>query len=294
MVDVLVILDGASEPRRGAPTSLERAHTPVLDRLASEGAVAQMQTVPRGLPVGSETAIPMLLGWRPPGAVDRGALEAAAHEVELADGERAWRVDVADERGAADAMTMLRTRAPEHTVRRLGGHRLLLCGPPPMPKAASRAGLKPWPEGAVPPRVLDEHTVVIAARGACAGAARLMGAKVITPPGATGLPDSDLAAKGVYARAAIAGGARRVVVHVGGADEAAHRRDAELKVAVIERADREVLGPIAAAVRAARGRLRVCADHGCDPSTGEHDGTPVPMLSWPGHGVGSRFTERAA
>jgi len=295
VVDVLVILDGASEPRHGAPTTLERARTPVLDSLASEGSVAALRTVAPGLPVGSETAIPMLLGWQPPAPVDRGALEAAAHEVALADGERAWRVDAGDERGAEAAMAMLRARAPEHTVRSLGGHRLLLCGRPPMPAAARRAGLRPWPEGAVPPRVLDEHTLVIAARGACAGAARLMGANVVTPPGATGLPDSDLAAKGLYARAAIAGGGvQRVVVHVGGADEAAHRRDAALKVAVIERADRDLLGPVAAAVRAAGGRLRVCADHGCDPTTGEHDGTPVPMLSWPGRGTGVRFTEHAA
>src|SRR4051794_34772730 len=108
-----------------------------------------------------------------------------------------------------------------------------------------------------------------------------MGARVITPPGATGLPDSDLAAKAAAAGAAIAGGARRVVVHVGAPDEAAHQRDRALKVASIERADREVLGPVAAAVRAMGGRLRVCPDHGCDPETGEHDATPVPCVTWP-------------
>src|SRR5204863_7532508 len=67
VVDVLVILDGASEPRHGGPTSLEAARTPVLDALAGEGTVSSLRTVPDGLPAGSETAIPVLLGWTPPG-----------------------------------------------------------------------------------------------------------------------------------------------------------------------------------------------------------------------------------
>jgi 2,3-bisphosphoglycerate-independent phosphoglycerate mutase len=255
-----------------------------------------VRTVPDGLPAGSETAIPLLLGWAPTAAVDRGALEAAAHQVELTEGERAWRVDVDDEGGVDEAIALLRADAPGHRVRRLAGHRLLLCGRPPLPAAASRVGLRPWPEGAVPPRVLDERTIVIAARGAAAGAARLMGAKVVNPPGATGMPDSDFVAKAVYARAAIAARrTERVVVHVGAPDEAAHRRDRSLKIATIERADREILGPIAQAVRAAGGRLRVCPDHGCDPETGEHDAAPVPCLTWPASsGAGGRLTERAS
>ena len=277
MVDVLVILDGASEPRRAGPTSLEAARTPVLDGLAAEGDVTALNTVPTGLPAGSETAIPVLLGWTPPTRVDRGALEAAARGIEPAAGERAWRVDAADADEAARAAEVLRARLPAHRVHRLGGHRLLVCGRPPLPDVA---GLRAWPEGAVPPRVLDERTTVSAARGAAAGAARLMGARVVNPPGATGLPDSDFGAKATYARAAIAGGARRVVVHVGAPDEAAHQRDRALKIATIERADREILGPVAQAVALAGGSLRVCPDHGCDPETGEHDAAPVPCVTW--------------
>jgi 2,3-bisphosphoglycerate-independent phosphoglycerate mutase len=294
VVDVLVILDGASEPRGDGPTSLESARTPVLDALAAEGSIAALRTVPPDLPAGSETAIPVLLGWSPPAPVDRGALEAAAHEVTLATGEWAWRIDAADPDGAAEAAAFLRDHAPAHHVRRLAGHRLLLWGRPPLPAAARRPGLWPWPEGTVPPRVLDARTTVIAARGAAAGAARLMGARVVNPPGATGLPDSDFAAKALYARAAIADGAARVVVHVGAPDEAAHQRDRALKIASIERADRELLGPVAAAVRVTGGRLRVCPDHGCDPATGRHDGAPVPCLTWPGRGTGARLTEAAA
>lgn len=65
MVAVLVILDGAGEPWRGAPTRLERARTPVLDRLAREGELTRLRTIAAGLATGFETAIPALLGWTP-------------------------------------------------------------------------------------------------------------------------------------------------------------------------------------------------------------------------------------
>jgi len=74
---------------------------------------------------------------------------------------------------------------------------------------------------------------------------------------------------------------------VGAPDEAAHARDARAKVAAIEAADALLLAPLAAALRGRarshdRGAatLRVCADHGCDPATGEHDGAPVPCVLW--------------
>jgi 2,3-bisphosphoglycerate-independent phosphoglycerate mutase len=304
VVAVLLVLDGASEPLGPAPTSLERARTPVLDRLAREGALARLRTVAPGLPAGSEAAIPALLGWVAPAPVDRGALEAAARGIAVAPGARAWRVDVLDgERraGAARARraaAALGARAPGHDVRWLDGHRLLVVGPPPLPDAARAAGLRPWPPGVVPPRTLGPDVVVVAAAGAAAGAGRLMGATVVVPPGATGQPDTDLAAKAAAAVAAIAGGATRVVVHVGGPDEAAHRRDRAAKVAALERVDRELTGALARAVAGAGGTLRVCPDHGCDPATGEHDAAPVPCLTWPSGTAAAasgarRLTERA-
>jgi 2,3-bisphosphoglycerate-independent phosphoglycerate mutase len=303
VVAVLVILDGASEPLGEGPTSLEVARTPALDALAREGLLCRLRTVAPGLPAGSETAIPALLGWTPPAPVDRGALEAAAHELPVGPGERAWRVDAlaadgsrADAAGAAAASGRLQAAAPRHRVRQLAGHRLLLVGSAPLPAAARAPGLRAWPEGAVPPRVLDARTVVVGARGAATGIARLMGARVVVPAGATGQPDSDLAAKARAACAEIATGAARVVVHVGGPDEAAHAGDPAAKVATLERADRELIAPLADAVRAAGGTLRVCPDHGCDPRTGAHDDAPVPCLDWPGGataGVRARLTERA-
>jgi 2,3-bisphosphoglycerate-independent phosphoglycerate mutase len=205
VVEVLVILDGASEPLRdGEPTSLELARTPALDRLARQGELTRLRTIAPGLPAGSESAIPALLGWTPGAPVDRGALEAAAYGIEVGDGRRAWRVDV------------------------------------------------------VPADPRSEFV----------------------PAGATGMPASDLAAKAAAARGAIEGGAACVVVHVGGPDEAAHRGDRAAKVASIERADREVIGPLTADVLRAGGTLTVYPDHGCDPATGEHDAAAVPSVTW--------------
>jgi 2,3-bisphosphoglycerate-independent phosphoglycerate mutase len=350
-VDVLVILDGASEPLRGSPTSLERAHTPTIDGLAADGVLLRLRTVAPGLPAGSESAIPALLGWVPVGPVDRGAIEAAAHEIEVGEGERAWRVDRRDRRDAGATALALAERlgarhsTADHRVHHLAGHRMLIVAPAPartlgaellgveLRSGVLRAGLNAgvlgaetpragaprddlfvWPAGAMPPHVLDERTVVIGARGAAIGIARLMGARTVVPPGATGRPGTDLAAKAAAALDAIDADAARVVVHVGAPDEAAHERDAEAKVAAIEAADGLLLKPLVDALRSRRARLgagaatlRVCPDHGCDPASGRHDDAPVPCLRWPFAGVaevpapdppfergrGGRLTERA-
>jgi 2,3-bisphosphoglycerate-independent phosphoglycerate mutase len=286
VVDVLVILDGASE-RPGATTlSLELAAMPALRRLKAEGQTDLIDNVPAGLPVGSETAISTLLGWKPEAAVDRGAIEAAARMIKLSPGEHAWRVDVIDHEGGRDAAAAstaaieLRALAPEHAVYEIGGHRLLAVGRDPLPTSLTSAGLRVWPSGAIPPRILDDSTVVIGAPGAAIGLARLLGARTVTPAGATGRPGSDLAAKREGALNAIADGARRVVVHVGGADEAAHEHDRAAKIKVLEEADRELIGPLAERLREIGGTLQVCSDHGCDPDTGEHVAGPVPSVTW--------------
>jgi 2,3-bisphosphoglycerate-independent phosphoglycerate mutase len=298
VVAVLLVLDGASEPLGDRPTSLERARTPALDALGREGALGRLRTVPAGLPAGSECALPGLLGWAPAGPVDRGALEAAAAGIAVMPGARAWRVDAlgpggarADAATAASAARRLAARLPSHRVVPLAGHRLLVVGPPPLPALAG--GLCAWPEGELLPRLLDERTVVIAASGAALGAAQLLGARAIRPPGTTGGLDTDLRAKAACAVHAIAERPRRVTIHVGAPDEAAHARDAAAKVAALERIDAQLVASLATAVAAAGGTLRVCSDHGCDPATGEHDGAPVPVLDWPGVGPGGRLTERA-
>ena len=155
-----------------------------------------------------------------------------------------------------------------------------LSGPRRCQPPRGRSAQRVWPEGIVPPAILGPDTVLVGARGAAVGAARLMGAATVVPAGATGLPRSDLAAKARAAIRAIGAGAARVVVHVGGADEAAHARDRAAKVAAIEHADRDLIGALAQAVRRAGGTLTVCPDHGCDPATGEHDAAAIPCVAW--------------
>lgn len=275
-----VILDGATEPTGRGPTSLQRADTPVLDALTAAGETTLRHTVPAGLPAGTETAVPVLLGWTPPAPVARGALEAAARGIDVPAGAAVHRID-----GVRDhELDVLRVAG--FALHELDpGHgacprRVLAIGEDPLP--VLEPPVRVWPAGAVPPRVLDEGTVVIAARGAAAGAAVLLGARVVVPDGATGDTDSDLRAKAAAACAALEGDARRVVVHVGAPDAAAHRRDAEAKVCAIEAADRLVLGPLRDLLRGRPGGgvLRVGADHGCDPLTGRHDGAPVPWVRW--------------
>jgi 2,3-bisphosphoglycerate-independent phosphoglycerate mutase len=121
---------------------------------------------------------------------------------------------------------------------------------------------------------------VVGAAGAATGLARLMGATAVVPPGATGRPGSDLAAKCAAALSAIEARADRVVVHIGGADEAGHAGDRAAKIAVLEQADREIVAPLAELVRARGGELKVCVDHGCDPATRAHVPGPVPCVRW--------------
>ena len=130
--ELLVIPDGAAQPLRdGEPTALEAARTPVLDQLAEEGAVLRVATTPDGLPPGSETGIPALLGAAPDGRVGRGRIDAAAHGIDVPAGSVPWRADLhyangkrASVRQARDVCAHMRGWA--HSI---GGHRIVLVAP---------------------------------------------------------------------------------------------------------------------------------------------------------------------
>jgi 2,3-bisphosphoglycerate-independent phosphoglycerate mutase len=301
VVDVLVIPDGAAQPvRDGVATAFEAAATPVLHELAAEGAVVRVATTPPGLPAGSETGIPTLLGAPPHERLGRGWIDAAAYGVEIADGLVPWRADLlyrsgkrASVRQARDVCAHLGRGA--HAV---SGHRLvLLAGERPQDRRLLGLHVRVWAGGPAPDGTLPAATTVVCARGAAAGCARLLGADVVVPDGTTGDLDSDLRAKAAATEAAIAEGAMRVVVHVGAPDEAAHRRDAAAVVAALERMDAELLAPLREAVGRVAGRLLVCPDHGTDPATGRHNAAPVPAVVW-GEGIAAEgpgaMTERAA
>jgi 2,3-bisphosphoglycerate-independent phosphoglycerate mutase len=301
VVELLVIPDGAAQPPRvDAPTALELARTPVLDALAADGAVVRVATTPRGLPAGSETGISSLLGVPPRHRVGRGWVDAAAYGVDVPEGMTPWRADLvyrsgrrASIRQARDVCVHLGRGA--HAV---SGHRLVLVASErPADRRLLGLYVRVWPGGAPPEGSVPVDTVVVAARGAAAGCALLLGAHVATPNGATGDVDSDLPSKAQAAVAALAAGAERVVVHFGGPDEAAHRREPDAVVGALERLDGELLAPLRDVAAAFGGRLVVCPDHGTDPGSGRHDPAPVPAVVW-GEGVTAEgpvvLTERAA
>jgi 2,3-bisphosphoglycerate-independent phosphoglycerate mutase len=282
---VLVILDGAAEPVWPWPSTLEEAHTPALDALCFRGAVARVATTPHGLPPGSEVGIPTLLGARLCGPPGRGAIEAAAACVALPDGALGHRLDLHHDDGrravTAEALLLrhdLAAALPDHDVQHLKGHRFLAVGTArPRIRRLAALAVHVWDDGEELAPLLDERTTVVAAPGAAAGCGRLLGARVVTPAGATGDVGSDLYAK---TRAALVALPRSdtVVVHVGGADEAAHHRDRLGKRALLEAADADVLRPLARAVADARGVLAVTSDHATCVETGRHHAEPVPIV----------------
>jgi 2,3-bisphosphoglycerate-independent phosphoglycerate mutase len=320
VVAVLVIPDGAAQPlRAGEATALASARTPVLDALAAGGEVARVAVTPRALSPGSETGVPALLGHAPTRALGRGRIDAAGYGVPVPNGLVPWRADVLRGDGSRATAGMARMIAAALGGAWTHGHRLVLFAPeasaPAGGAAAARGaaagesapargvaagdpapGVRVWPDGATLPRALDETTVVIAARGAAAGCARLLGAALVVPPGATGDVDTDLPAKARVTVDAIERGAERVVVHVGAPDEAAHRRDAAAKAGALEALDALLLAPLRDAVARAGGTLAVCPDHGTDPRDGAHDDAAVPALRW-GAGIAPagprRMTEAA-
>ncbi|MCG7854877.1 MAG: cofactor-independent phosphoglycerate mutase [Methanoregulaceae archaeon] len=95
----LVILgDGmADEPlaELGGKTPLEYAHTPHMDRIAREGCMGMVQTIPDGFEAGSDIANLGLLGYDPRTSyTGRGPLEAASMQIELGPSDIAYRCNL--------------------------------------------------------------------------------------------------------------------------------------------------------------------------------------------------------
>ena len=126
------------------------------------------------------------------------------------------------------------------------------------------------------------------------GIASALGASVIRRRGMTANVDTDLSLKFDCAVEALEEH-DLVMVHVKGADIAAHDRRPDLKVAFLERLDRELatlLDRLKQPVRVA-----VTADHATLSELGAHGADPVPVLIW-GDGIEAddvtSYGERAA
>jgi 2,3-bisphosphoglycerate-independent phosphoglycerate mutase len=94
----VVIIDGASGwpiAERGQKTSLELAHTPTLDRMAEEGTVGLVCTVPEGMEPSSACACMSVLGYDPKVYYrGRSAIEAKSMGIPIADGEIVFRCNL--------------------------------------------------------------------------------------------------------------------------------------------------------------------------------------------------------
>ena len=139
-----------------------------------------------------------------------------------------------------------------------------------------------WGQGQSPsmPSFQERHGkrgAIISAVDLVRGLGTLVGWHLIDVPGATGYLDTDYAAKG---RAAVAAIERYdlVVVHIEAPDEASHAGDPEAEVKAIEAIDREIVGPVLDTLRRHEDfRIWVSPDHATPIRTRTHDATPVPF-----------------
>ena len=113
------------------------------------------------------------------------------------------------------------------------------------------------------------------------GLASWLGAETVQREGMTANLDTDLRAKFDAASRALERD-DLVVVHLKGADIAAHDQRPDLKVAFLERVD-EALGEMLAAHREPL-RLAVGSDHATLSESGQHAADPLPVLIW-GEGI---------
>ena len=95
---IILVPDGmADEPLKelGGKTPLEAAHTPFMDTMAKNGFIGLVQTIPDGLPPGSDIGNLALLGYDPEqNYTGRAPLEAASMKINLADDELAFRCNM--------------------------------------------------------------------------------------------------------------------------------------------------------------------------------------------------------
>jgi len=103
---VILIGDGMADrplPELGGKTPLEAAFTPNMDKMAKEGIAGIANTLPEGLPTGSDVANLSILGYDP--AIyytGRAPLEAASMGIELRPGDIAFRCNLVSLRFSPD------------------------------------------------------------------------------------------------------------------------------------------------------------------------------------------------
>jgi 2,3-bisphosphoglycerate-independent phosphoglycerate mutase len=159
----------------------------------------------------------------------------------------------------------------------------------PVNQARRATGQRPatqiwlWGQGRAPElrpfaEVYGKRGAIVSAVDLVRGVGVLLGWKRIDVPGATGYLDTDYAAKGRYAAAALAEH-DLVCVHVEAPDEASHEGRADAKVQALEAIDRHIVGPLLEALPAhGAWRLLVSPDHRTPLRTRAHAHGPVPFV----------------
>lgn len=123
---------------------------------------------------------------------------------------------------------------------------------------------------------LGAKIALISATPIVLGMGEMLGLPTQIPPGATGETDTNLSAKATAALALLPA-ADGVILHVNGADEAAHRRDAAEKCRFLRRVDGELLPALWDGLKVGE-RILITSDHATYAATGAHGGTPQPFL----------------
>ncbi len=134
--------------------------------------------------------------------------------------------------------------------------------------------LIPWGQSVpseFPP--FPEKAKVVCGTGTVKGIAKLLNMEIVTVPGATGDVDTDLNAK-TEAALTEAGECPFVLLHINGADEAAHRKNPREKKEFLQTVDSTVIPRLLSSEHS----IYVTADHGTDPKTGSHLDMPQMML----------------
>lgn len=173
-------------------------------------------------------------------------------------------------------------------LNRLMSQSMVVFGDHPVNVARRRAGKLPvtnvwlWGQGRRPNLRLffDQHGcrgTMITAVDLLRGLATLIGWQVVDVPGATGYTDTDYAAKGRAAIAALKT-ADLVCVHVEAPDEASHEGDVAAKIEALEQIDKRIVAPLSEALQTTeKFRILVSPDHPTPVRTKTHSHGFVPF-----------------
>ncbi len=174
----------------------------------------------------------------------------------------------------------------------------------PLNQQRRQAGLKPanmiWPWGGgcyqPLPAIQQRYNLngsVVAGVDLINGLGRAVGMQKLTVPGATGGYDTDMLGK---ARAAIKAlePDSLVFLHLEAPDEAGHDGNAQLKLEMIEKFDRDIVGPVYRQWQREFFNLALGPDHYTPIQERTHVKEPVPFLIVDGEVNSLEFTEKAA